>query len=72
MGIHTSRKKEYYLKSRIDLLEKINTKPYFMMTDIPTVKLNYIMDAQNNRKQDTVISKTFENPTKTPKMWGNM
>ncbi len=45
MGIRTSRMKEYSLKSRIDLLEKINTKPYFMMTDIPTVKLNYIMDA---------------------------
>ena len=37
-----------------------------MMTDIPTVKENYILDAQNNRKNfyDTAISKKFENRIK--------
>ena len=33
MGIHTSRFKLYLLKTRIDLLEKINTKPYFILYD---------------------------------------
>ena len=33
MGIRTSRKKKYSLKSRIDLLKKINTKPYFILYD---------------------------------------
>ena len=70
MGICTSRKKEYSLKSRIDLLEKINTKPYFIQyNDIPTFKLNYILDAQNNSTNfyDTVISKKFANRTKNTK-----
>jgi hypothetical protein len=33
MGICTSRMKEYSLKSRIALLEKINTKHYFILYD---------------------------------------
>ena len=49
MEIRKSRFKVYLLKSRIDLLEKINTKPWFicMMT---TVRVNYIKDAHNNEK----------------------
>ncbi len=40
-----------------------------MMTDIPTVNINYILDAQNNRKifYDTIISKKFKNRTKNTK-----
>ena len=57
MGICSSRKKEYSLKSRIDLLEKTNTKPYFIQyDDIPTFKLNYILDAQNNSKNFMILS----------------
>ena len=71
MGIRTSRKKEYSLKSSIYLLEKINTKRYLfsMMTDIPKVKVYYILDAQNNRPNfyDTVISKKFKNRTMNTK-----
>ena len=33
MGIRTSRFKGYLLKSRIDLLDKINTKPCFILYD---------------------------------------
>ena len=33
MDGNTYKKKEYSLKSRIDLLEKINTKPYFILYD---------------------------------------
>ena len=33
MGIHISKFKVYLIKSRIDLLEKINTKPYFILYD---------------------------------------
>ena len=40
-----------------------------MMTDIPTAKENYILDAQNNRKNfyDTFISKKFENRSEKTK-----
>ena len=31
--VQVDRFKEYLLKSRIDLLEKINTKPYFILYD---------------------------------------
>ena len=70
MGIRTSRKKKYSLKSKIDLLEKINTKPYFIQyNDIPTFN---ILNAQNNRTNfyDTVISKKFKNRTKNTKDMG--
>ena len=40
-----------------------------MMTDIQMLKVNYILDAQNNWKNyyDTVILKKFENWTKNTK-----
>ena len=49
MGIRTGRFKRFLLKSRIDLLDKINMKPcyIYMMT---MVKVNYIKDAHNNGK----------------------
>ena len=68
---NTYRKKEYSLKSRIDLLEKLkkNLFLFCMMTYIPTVKVNYILDAQKKKK----ISKKFENRTKkTLMILGNM
>ena len=73
MGIPTSRKKEYSLKSRIDLInwrkKTQNLILFCMMTDIQMFKVNYILDAQNNRKNyyDTVILKKFENWTKNTK-----
>ena len=36
MGIHTSRFKEYLLKSRTDLLENIKTKHYVLYDDKST------------------------------------
>ena len=53
MRIRTSRFKENLLRSRIDLLEKINMKRKFfcMMTDRPAIKVSYILDAQNNEKK---------------------
>ena len=58
--MRTSRFKGYLFKSRINLLNKINMKPYFifMMT---MVKVNYIKDAHNNGKNyfDIDIPKKF-------------
>ena len=56
MKICTSRFKDcYLLKSRIDLLEKINTKPHFDFyddcSDRPTVNVKDIINAQDNRKK---------------------
>ena len=57
MGIRTSRFKVYLLKSRIDLFEKINTKPCFILYH------DDIKDAHNSGKNyiDTDIQKKFEN-----------
>ena len=43
-----------------------------MMNDRPTVKVIYILDAQNNGKNyfDTVILKEFEIRPKISKIWG--
>ena len=62
MKICTCKFKDYLLKSRIGLQEKINTKPHFDFNDDcldrSTVKVNYILDAQNNRKNYFVIDIT--------------
>ena len=73
MEIRTSRFKVYLLKSTIDLLEKINTKPCFILYN-EEVKADYILDAHNNGKKyfDTVNAKKFLNWTKIPKIWRNM
>ena len=56
MVIRTSKSKVYLL---IDLLEKINTKPYFILYN--NDKVNNIKDAHNNRKNyfDNDIPKKF-------------
>ena len=75
MGIRTSRFKVYLLKSRIDLLEKINMKPCFILyNDDGQSKLGrYIKDAHNNGKNyfDTGILKSFKIGPEIPKIWGN-
>ena len=58
MEIRKSRFKVYLLKTRIDLLEKINTKPCFILYDNDSQR-KLQKDAHNNEKKyfDTVIPK---------------
>ena len=47
---------------------------FCMITDRLTVKVNYILDAQNNRRFnfDTIILKTLKIRPKTRKIWENI
>ena len=74
MVINTSRFKEYLLKSRIDLLEKINEKPYFILYDDWQTdgqsKLHTGCSEQWKKNFVTVIPKQFENRTLNTKDMG--